>query len=134
MKVLVGIAVVLIVAVGLFFVFSEPSDTAIQEDEMSSETLSSFEAEVSSGVPLIDVRTPEEFSESHIQGALSLPLDTIKAGTLPDAQKGEKIYVYCRSGNRSAEAKQLLVQAGYTNIVDLGGINEVVALGGKKVK
>lgn len=135
MKVVVIVGVVLVSLVGLFLVFSKPSDSTAPQNTATSEvSLSTFETDVASGTPLIDVRTPEEYKDGHIQGSLNLPLDTIKAGAVPEAEKQEKIYLYCRSGNRSAEAKSILEKSGYTNIVDLGGMNEVVALGAKQVK
>jgi rhodanese-related sulfurtransferase len=133
MKAAVIVGAVLLSLVGLFLVVSKPSDSTTSETTSNEVSSSTFESDVASGTPLIDVRTPVEFDESHIQDALNLPLDTIKAGATPDASKSEKIYLYCRSGNRSAEAKQILEKAGYTNIVDLGGMNEVVALGAKTV-
>ena len=74
---------------------------------------------------ILDVRTPEEFSERHIPGAINIPNETI--GTeeileLPD--KEQLILVYCRSGNRSKQASEKLVRLGYTNIVEFGGIND----------
>jgi rhodanese-related sulfurtransferase len=132
MKKAVIIGAVLISIVGVFLLVSKPSETS-GTDVLSEVSLSTFESDISSGIPLIDVRTPEEFEISHIESAFNLPLDDIKSGETPKASKNEKIYLYCRSGNRSAEAKQILEQAGYTNIVDLGGMNEVVALGAKQV-
>ncbi len=72
---------------------------------------------------LVDVRTQEEYDEGHIEGALLLPndqLETLAAEQLTD--KDAVILVYCRSGNRSAQASQLLVKLGYTKIYDFGGI------------
>ena len=72
---------------------------------------------------LVDVRTEEEYAEGHIEGALLLPLDqleTLAEEQLPD--KDATILVYCRSGNRSAQASALLVELGYTQIYDFGGI------------
>lgn len=74
-------------------------------------------------VIVLDVRTPEEFEEGHIQGAILLPDYEIvgKAETvLPD--KDTVILVYCRSGNRSEMAAKKLVELGYTGIHDFGGI------------
>ena len=73
---------------------------------------------------ILDVRTPEEFSEAHIVGAINVPLDSIgqtDPAELPD--KDQLIMVYCRSGNRSKQASEKLVDLGYTNIVEFGGIN-----------
>jgi rhodanese-related sulfurtransferase len=72
---------------------------------------------------LIDVRTPDEFSEGHIAGAILLPdydIEARAAEVLPD--KDAVIYVYCRSGRRSAASSDLLAEMGYTNIYDMGGI------------
>ena len=74
---------------------------------------------------ILDVRTPEEFSERHIPGAINIPNETIGAeeiSELPD--KEQLILVYCRSGNRSKQASEKLVRLGYTNIVEFGGIND----------
>ena len=72
---------------------------------------------------LLDVRTAEEFADEHIAGATLIPSDEIleRATTeLPD--KNALIMVYCRSGVRSAAVVDELVEMGYTNIHDLGGI------------
>ncbi len=72
---------------------------------------------------LLDVRTEEEFEEAHIEGAFLLPDYEIedKAGDeFPD--QDAVVLVYCRSGRRSAEAAKLLIDMGYTNVYDFGGI------------
>ena len=72
---------------------------------------------------ILDVRTPEEFAEGYIPGAMLLPVDSILDGTLdslPD--KHQTILVYCKSGGRSAMAANALVDAGYTGVYDFGGI------------
>lgn len=72
---------------------------------------------------LIDVRTQVEFDDEHIPSAILIPDFQIKekADTmLPD--KDALIIVYCRSGNRSRTASEALVDLGYTNVRDLGGI------------
>ena len=74
---------------------------------------------------ILDVRTPEEFTDKHIPGAINIPNETIgteKIPQLPD--KDQLILVYCRSGNRSKQASEKLVALGYTNIVEFGGIND----------
>ena len=73
---------------------------------------------------ILDVRTQAEYDESHIPGAILIPHDTVATAAedaLPD--KGQLILVYCRSGNRSKQASQTLVDLGYTNVVEFGGIN-----------
>ena len=74
---------------------------------------------------ILDVRTPAEFSEKHIPGAINVPNENIgsdEIAELPD--KDQLILVYCRSGNRSKQASEKLVKLGYTNIVEFGGIND----------
>lgn len=74
---------------------------------------------------LVDVRTPEEFAEGHIPGAINVPNESISdtpPGELPDPD--QEIYVYCRSGRRSREAAQKLSAMGYTHIIEIGGIQD----------
>ena len=73
---------------------------------------------------ILDARTQAEYDEGHIPGAILIPHDTVATAAedaLPD--KDQLILVYCRSGNRSKEASQALVDLGYTNVVEFGGIN-----------
>ncbi|MCQ2593482.1 MAG: rhodanese-like domain-containing protein [Treponema sp.] len=73
---------------------------------------------------LLDVRTPEEFAGGHIPGTLQLTNETF---TKQDAEKllknkSQTIYVYCRSGRRSKESCRKLIDFGYTNVIEIGGI------------
>ena len=72
---------------------------------------------------ILDVRRPDEFASGHIKNAINVPneiIGTSNISELPD--KDQLILVYCRSGRRSKEASQKLVELGYTNIVEFGGI------------
>ncbi len=72
---------------------------------------------------ILDVRTEEEFSEGHIEGAVLIPDYEIGAraeSVLTD--KKQLILVYCRSGRRSKLASEMLVNMGYTNVKEFGGI------------
>ena len=74
---------------------------------------------------ILDVRTPEEFADKHIPGAINIPNETIGTDEIPELpDKDQLILVYCRSGNRSKQASEKLAALGYTNIVDFGGIND----------
>ena len=73
---------------------------------------------------LLDVRRPDEFAAGHIPGAV---LFTNELMTKADAEKllqnkNQRIFVYCRSGRRSKEASQKLVDYGYSNVIEIGGI------------
>lgn len=72
---------------------------------------------------ILDVRTQEEYDEKHIPGAILIPDYEIRQkapSILTD--KDQLILVYCRSGRRSKIASQELVELGYTNIKEFGGI------------
>lgn len=74
---------------------------------------------------LLDVRSREEFETSHIPGAILIPDEEIydrAERELPD--KDQLILIYCRSGRRSKLAAEILVEIGYTNIKEFGGIND----------
>ena len=103
--------------------------TASNEQENSYRQISMDEAvtmmEEESGYIILDVRTPEEYRERHIPNAINIPNETIGSEDiqeLPD--KDQLILVYCRSGNRSKQASGKLAELGYTNIVEIGGIND----------
>ena len=73
---------------------------------------------------VVDVRTREEYAEGHIPGAINIPVETL-GSTRPEELPvlDQRIYVYCRSGRRSAEAAGILRSLGYTDVVDFGGID-----------
>ena len=74
---------------------------------------------------ILDVRTPEEFAEKHIPGAVNVPNESIGTEEIKELQnKDQLILVYCRSGNRSKQASEKLVALGYTNVYEFGGIND----------
>ena len=80
--------------------------------------------DTTNGYILLDTRTQEEYDQSHIPGALLIPHTEIAERAeeeLPD--KDQVILVYCRSGNRSKQASEVLVELGYTNVKEFGGIN-----------
>lgn len=77
---------------------------------------------------LLDVRTAEEFNSGHIAGAQNIALQSLP-NQLDQLPQDQPIVVYCRSGNRSAQAARLLIEAGYTQVYDLGGILDWTAQG-----
>ncbi len=75
------------------------------------------------GHVVVDVRREDEYAEGHIPGAILVPNESIddeQPAELPDLD--QVILIYCRSGNRSKQASQKLVDIGYTNIYEFGGI------------
>lgn len=74
------------------------------------------------GVVLLDVRTPQEFAEGHLEGAVNLDVSGPDfASGLADLDPEATYAVYCRSGNRSQTALDLMAQAGITAAADLAG-------------
>lgn len=72
---------------------------------------------------LLDVRTPQEYNDRHIDGSVNIPLDSLDliADRIPD--KGTPLFVHCLSGARSAQAVSYLRKIGYSDVHDIGGIN-----------
>ena len=84
-----------------------------------------IQEKISQGALVIDVRTPEEYSSGHYNGATNIPLAELK-NHLPDiSDKQKPIVVYCASGFRSAKAKQILAAAGFLNVTDAGSLKNL---------
>jgi rhodanese-related sulfurtransferase len=84
-------------------------------------------SDVASAV-IIDVRTAEEFAAGHVTGALNLDFTSGEfEAALADLDKESAYTVYCRSGNRSAQAAALMASAGFTRVNDLGSLEDAAA-------
>lgn len=113
---------------------SSASSKKILTKDNQADSLPNPKQAVRSGAWLIDVRTPAEFADGHAQAAINWPLDQIQSGQTPQITKDHQIFVYCRSGNRSAAAKQLLERQGFADITNLGGLPDVQKAGFEIVK
>lgn len=71
------------------------------------------------GAFLVDVRTPTEFDAGHVKGSVNIPLDRV-AISLDKFKNKQNIIVFCRSGNRSSQAKSILEKNGFTNVTNGG--------------
>lgn len=92
----------------------------------SSVTVQELKTAVDNGAYVLDVRTPAEFEEGHIAEAINLPLDQV-ANRADEVPNNKLVYVICRSGNRSAQASEILHKAG-KNIKNVtGGMNDWIA-------
>ena len=87
------------------------------------------------GMSVIDVRTPGEFAQGHIQGAVNVDVeDAAFATNIGKLPKDKPYFVYCRSGNRSGVATSKMADLGFTEIYDLqGGITQWQSAGGAVV-
>lgn len=78
---------------------------------------------------IVDVRTPFEFQMGHYPGAINIPVDQLTASMSQFGNKKDRpIVVYCASGSRSGGAKYFLAQAGYTNVLNGGGLYQMMSL------
>lgn len=91
-----------------------------------------IKADLANGAILLDVRTKEEYDFGHFKSAVLLPVADLNAGKMPNVDRTTTIYVYCRSSNRSATAKELLDNAGFKIVIDLGGLDSLERLGLEK--
>ncbi len=80
---------------------------------------------------LIDVRTKEEFEEGNAPGSIHIPFDEIEniREIIKSISNDDILELYCASGGRASFAKQILEQMGFKNVVNLGGIGNVVQEG-----
>jgi rhodanese-related sulfurtransferase len=75
---------------------------------------------VTAGATLLDVRTPEEFAEGHLEGAVLIPVAELST-RMAEIPRDRPIVAYCRSGARSERATEVLREAGY-DVFDLGAM------------
>ena len=132
------LAGVILVAVIAAFVFlnqtpaapaSSVADNSAPDEINVAEAAKKYEA----GVFLLDVRTTEEWEAVHIPDTTLIPLDELEM-RLNELPRGVEIVVVCRSGNRSAEGRDILRNAGFTNVTSMaGGVNDWKSQGLKTV-
>ncbi|WP_336248592.1 rhodanese-like domain-containing protein [Stomatohabitans albus] len=104
---------------------SDPTPSTTEAPSTSMPTASVSSTDQTDIGTLIDVRTPEEFSEGHLDGAINLDVSAFSfADEIAKLNKDDTYTVYCRSGNRSAQAVKQMNQAGFTHVVDAGGYDE----------
>lgn len=74
----------------------------------------------------IDVRSAEQYQETHVQGAVNIPLKELSQRIGEVIQdKNDTLYLYCNTGNQSGKAETLLQKMGYKNAVNEGGLKDV---------
>ena len=85
--------------------------------------INDYAAEIGRGeCTLIDVREANEFAAGHLPGAINMPLSELSADSLKLAEVKAPLYLYCKSGARSAAAERIFYQAGFTEAQNIGGI------------
>lgn len=88
-------------------------------------------AAIAEGAVVIDVRSAEEFADDHLPNATNIPVEEIGQRTadvekLVGGNKAKTIVLYCGTGNRAGKAQQQLEAAGFTQIINGGGIDDLL--------
>ena len=100
--------------------------TVVKDEKKIYQNITAEEAKKmmdSENVIIVDVRTEEEYSDSHIPGAVLVPVESIgEEAPAALADPDATLLIYCRSGNRSKKASEKLSDLGYTSIYEFGGI------------
>jgi len=87
--------------------------------------MSSLESKIKAEAKVVDVRTKEEFSEEHYPSAVNIPIDQLGRKLNELGEKGTTIVLYCATGARSAFAARVLKSAGFTDVVNAGGLYDM---------
>ncbi|GGP02764.1 hypothetical protein GCM10010992_08470 [Cloacibacterium rupense] len=98
---------------------SSPKSAGIQTNSTEQKELS-VKDEVAKGALMVDVRTPEEFASGSVNGAINIPLSEVES-RINEFKGKPGVVVFCRSGNRSGQAKKILESNGIKNVIN--GIN-----------
>jgi len=122
-----GFGIVVLILAGVFLF--NPGNTATAEKLPLEISVSEAASMRDAGAFVLDVREPDEWNESHVPGATLIPLGQL-ASRVNEVPKDQEIVVMCRSGNRSQQGRDILLQAGFTNVTSMaGGINQWKAAG-----
>ena len=76
------------------------------------------------GSQIVDVRTPREFADWHFPGAVNIPVQELPKRIL-ELDRRRQIIVYCRSGHRASTAKRILLESGFTDVKNGGGLSDM---------
>jgi rhodanese-related sulfurtransferase len=128
---IIGAVGIIIIGAILAAVFANPSATAGTETTSMPSEITVQEAHdyYQDGTIILDVRTPGEWVDGHIPDATLIPLEELP-NRLSELPADEEIVVICRSGNRSAQARDILLGAGFESVTSVtGGMNQWSANG-----
>ena len=122
-----GLGVIILILAGVF-IFN-PGNAATAEGLPREISVSEAASMRDAGAFILDVREPDEWNESHIPGATLIPLGQL-ASRVNEVPQDQEVVLVCRSGNRSAQGRDILLSAGFENATSMaGGINQWKAAG-----
>ncbi len=125
------VAVLVVVAVVVYIILqmSAASKNAVDTSIPGEISVSQAYTKYQQGAFFIDVRTQEEWNEYHVPNTSLVPLDQLP-NRLNEIPHDREIVVVCRSGNRSQQGRDILLNAGFTSVTSMqGGLNEWRAAG-----
>jgi len=131
------LVVVLLVVIGAgYFVFVQDTEAPAEvvEDGLfdPNQILSSVN---NNSAVLLDVRTIEEReSDGYAVNSTHFDVGLLRNGELPEIDQDVSVYVYCRSGGRAEEAKEILESNGFTDVTNIGGLTDWIEAGGEIVQ
>ena len=99
---------------------STPAAAAVAVAPMSQEALLEHQSRHPDHLFVLDVRTPQEYAEGHVPGAVNVPYDQL-ASRLADVPRDKDVVLYCKSGRRAGIAADVLAANGYTRLSHLEG-------------
>ena len=114
---IIGIAVIAIAVYGAYTALAAPVSATGLAKEINAAKASELRDQ---GAFVLDVREPDEWAAGHIPGATLIPLGQL-ASRLAEVPQDQQVVVVCRSGNRSATGRDILLDAGFTEVTSMGG-------------
>jgi phage shock protein E len=86
---------------------------------------STVKEKIAAGARVIDVRTPAEFKDGSYPGAINIPISSLMSRVKELEPKNAPLVLYCASGARSGQGARLLKQAGFTDVINAGGLEDM---------
>ncbi len=87
--------------------------------------MSTLIEKIKNGAAIVDVRTPAEFADEHYKGALNIPVNQLASRMSEIGPKDRPVVLYCASGARSAMAARMLKAAGFSDVTNAGGLEDM---------
>ena len=114
--------VALLLVLSFNFISCAQSTSAKKSDKFSLIAPQELKEKLGEDIQLIDVRTPQEFAEGHLKGAILIDYTQSDfMNRMSKLDKSKDLYIYCRSGNRSGKASRKLESMGFPKVYDLKG-------------
>ena len=114
----ITVSVVVVIAVSIFWMFQPQGDEATYGDVNVEQANDLIKSRLL--IVILDVRTAVEFATEHLEDAINIPVDELE-DRIGELDKKDELLVYCRTGNRSSRAVDILINNGFTKIFHMNG-------------